>query len=134
VPRDTSLDDYWSLSFSPLLDKFSDDDLKVYLANELTLPFSQGCIYGCKFCAAQINRAEIFYNTRDNLEGFLGRASRLGITKVSYYATSLDFFQQAKKAPGHDVAHVVERLDAMSEVQAKYPHIKVTARVLARID
>lgn len=133
VKRETKLEDYWTLSFDEFLNRFDDEDLDVYLRNELTLPFSQGCLYGCRFCAAQIKQSETFYNTRDNLEAFLKKASALGIEKVSYYATSLDFFQQAKKAPGHDIKRLTERLADMVEVHRKYP-VKVRARVLSRID
>jgi hypothetical protein len=133
VKRNTDIEDYWELSFAEFLDRFDDEDMRVYLNNELTLPFSQGCMYGCKFCAAQVQQSETFYNTRDNLDGFLRKASALGIKKLSYYATSLDFFQQAKKAPGHDITRLTARLQDMIDVQSKYG-VQVSARVLSRID
>lgn len=127
----TEMADYLRAVISRQADKFSEDDLRVYLSNELTLLFSQGCVYGCNFCGAQIQQKEQFFDTRGNLDYLMGKAKSFGLSELSFYCTSLDFFQQA--LPGGNLAALTEKLEAIIELQEKYG-ITLKLRALTRAD
>ena len=112
-------------------EKFSEADLRVYLSNELTLPFSQGCIFGCNFCGAQVQQKEKFFETRGNLEFLMQKAKSFGLTELSFYCTSLDFFQQA--LPSGNLAALIKKLEDIIELQERYD-IKLKLRALTRAD
>jgi radical SAM superfamily enzyme YgiQ (UPF0313 family) len=112
-------------------DKFSEADLRIYLSNELTLPFSQGCMFGCNFCGAQIQQREKFFDTRSNLEYLMQKAKNFGLTELDFYCTSLDFFQQA--LPGGNLALLIEKLESIIELREKFG-IKLKLRALTRAD
>lgn len=111
--------------------RLTDTDLRVYLGNEMTLPFSQGCLFGCSFCGAQTKRRESFFDTRAFLDLYCGHAQRLGIPSLYLYCTSLDFFQQA--LPGGDLAQLTGRLEAVLEVSERYG-VDVGMHALTRAD
>ncbi len=67
-----------------------------YLRHEMPLVVSQGCKYSCKFCAARKGMREQFRNIdvfENDLRYLCAIARRKGIEQLSFYATSLDFFQ-----------------------------------------
>jgi len=113
------------------LDKFPEDDVMTYLTSELTLPFSQGCIFGCNFCGAQTRQKERFFDTGSNLEGFAVRAKARGIDELSFYCTSLDFFQQALK--GGDLQKLTQRLEHIIAVRER-TGVNFRLRALTRAD
>ncbi|MGP4114505.1 hypothetical protein ACTWP5_26795 [Streptomyces sp. 4N509B] len=113
------------------VDRLTDDDLRVYLSNELTLPFSQGCLFGCSFCGAQIQRRETFFNTRAVLDLYCRHAVRLGISSLELYCTSLDFFQQA--LPGGDLALLTRHLADVADVSREHG-VTLTLHALTRAD
>jgi hypothetical protein len=113
------------------IDKLSDEDQKAYLESELTLPFSQGCMFGCNFCGAQIRQREQFFDTAGNLEDYAIRAVRHGIGELSFYCTSLDFFQQA--LPGGDLSSLTHRLEKIIEIGRRYG-VRLRLRALCRAD
>jgi hypothetical protein len=131
VPRQvlSSLAGYMDVVLNKQIDKLSDGDLRTYLSHELTLLFSQGCMYGCSFCGAQTRQSESFYNTNDNLDYLMRRAQMLGLRRLEFYCTSLDFFQQA--LPGQDLGKLTTRLEHIIELQNKYG-IKLQLRALTR--
>jgi hypothetical protein len=113
------------------IDKLSEEDQRAYLTSELTLPFSQGCMFGCNFCGAQIRQREQFFDTAGNLEDYVVRAKRLGIDTLSFYCTSLDFFQQA--LAGGDLSHLTHRLGQIIDIGARHG-VKLRMRALTRAD
>jgi len=132
VPRNALIGkDYWNLSIRNQIEKFSDNDLKTYLSNELTLLFSQGCKYACHFCGAQTSKKESFFDTKENLRSYLNIAKRLEINELSAYVTSLDFFQQAFM--GGNPTKLKRQLQDIVEVQEEYG-IGLRLRALTRAD
>ncbi|GAB2621825.1 hypothetical protein GCM10027168_62170 [Streptomyces capparidis] len=114
------------------LGRLSEQDLRTYLTHELTLPFSQGCMFGCSFCGAQTQQRERFFNVRAHLEGACRLARRLGLSSLYLYCTSLDFFQQA--LPGGDLALLTGRLEVLVEVRERYPDLDLGLHALTRAD
>jgi len=123
--------DYWNISIRDQLDKFSENDLRTYLSNELTLLFSQGCKYNCTFCGAQTSMRETFYNTKGNLMAYFDIAKELGIDSLHAYVTSLDFFQQVLK--GGNTRKLKKQLEDIVNLQKEYS-IRLRLRALARAD
>jgi radical SAM superfamily enzyme YgiQ (UPF0313 family) len=119
------------INISKQIDKFPLDELNTYLSNEVTLLLSQGCMYGCSFCAAQNRQQENFYNTKDNLEYLLCKAKEFKINRTYIYCTSLDFFQQA--LPRHDLGVLKRILKEIIELQKRYG-TKLKLRALTRAD
>jgi hypothetical protein len=113
------------------LDKLSEEDLRTYLTSELTLPLSQGCIFGCNFCGAQTRQRERFFDTGGNLADFITRAECRGIRELSFYCTSLDFFQQA--LPGGDIHLLTSALEEIIEL-GRRSQVKLQLRALSRAD
>ncbi|MYW05901.1 radical SAM protein [Streptomyces sp. SID3343] len=111
--------------------KLSDADLRVYLANEMTLPFSQGCLFGCSFCGAQIQRRESFFDVPTHLDLHCRLAKRFGVSSIDLYCTSLDFFQQA--LPGGDIARLTRLLEGVIELRERHG-LDIGLRALTRAD
>ncbi|GCD97738.1 hypothetical protein [Embleya hyalina] len=114
------------------LDRLAEDDLRTYLTHELTLPFSQGCKFGCNFCGAQIQQRESFFNVRAHLDNACRLARRFGLSRLYLYCTSLDFFQQA--LPGGDLGLLTAQLEAVIAVEEQYPDIRIGLHALTRAD
>lgn len=74
--------------------------LREYLKYEMTLETSQGCKYGCKFCAAhkvkkeQLKDLAVF---ESDLRYLVRRAHEFDLRSLSFYASALDFFQNPDK-------------------------------------
>ncbi len=132
VRRETLVENnYWEISIREQLEKVPEEDLRIYLSNELTLLFSQGCRYNCSFCGAQTGRKERFYNTKDNLKAYFDKAEKLNIKELSGYVTSLDFFQQALR--GGDVGGLKRQLRDIVDLKEEYG-ISLRLRALTRAD
>jgi hypothetical protein len=127
----SSLSGYMDTNVEPQFRKFTQDDLHTYLSAELTLPMSQGCMFGCSFCAAQIRRRETFYNTFAAAGAYLARAAELGLKALHFYCTSLDFFQGALS--GQDIRPLIERLEHLIDLQERFG-IRLVLRALTRAD
>lgn len=123
--------EYWNISIKDQLDKFSEEDLRVYFSNELAVLLSQGCRYNCSFCGAKTGMKESFFNVKDNLESYLQKATELGIPQIRGYVTSLDFFQQAGKQG--DVNVLKGYLREVISLKRKYG-IEIKLRALTRAD
>lgn len=83
-------------SFIPAWKQIGEERMTEYLRHESTLVFSQGCKKSCKFCAARKGQAEIFREIgvfEGDLRYLAGIAQRQGLSKLEFYATNLDFFQ-----------------------------------------
>jgi hypothetical protein len=131
VPRYllSTLPGYMDIVLDRQIGKLPVSDLQVYLSHELTLLFSQGCMYGCSFCGAQTKQCESFYNTNDNLEYLIQQAKALGLANLEFYCTSLDFFQQA--LPGQHLDRLTGRLMQIIALQEKYG-VRLILRALTR--
>ncbi|TDC13069.1 hypothetical protein E1265_28615 [Streptomyces sp. 8K308] len=114
------------------LDRLPEPDMRTYLTHEMTLPFSQGCIFGCSFCGAQTRQRESFFNVRAHLENACELAERSGVDSLYLYCTSLDFFQQA--LPGGDLDLLVGRLETIIEVREQHPGLTIGLHALTRAD
>ncbi len=85
--------------------------LKAYLEKEMTLVISQGCHFGCRFCAAEKGKVEQFKPSeilREELCYLAKKAKEFDLKKIEFYTTSLDFFQNPKE--------VEDRLRVAAEV------------------
>ncbi len=84
------------LAFKNLREEYLD----TYLRLEIPLLISQGCVYGCHFCAAKKRTEESFvrmYQFEETLEYLVSEAQKRNIDEISFYASSLDFFQNPQK-------------------------------------
>jgi len=98
-------------SLIPAYEKISDEDFKEYLEHEFCLYLSQGCKYGCEFCAAnrtsidpvsgQLTKVTERYRNlqiiEDELKYMVARAQKLGISSFDMYLSNLDTFQTRAK-------------------------------------
>ena len=124
--------EYWNTSFGDQLDKLSREDLFTYLTkNESTLVFSQGCAFSCDFCGAQVGQRETFYNAESNLRDVVDRAKSLGISDLSFYCTSLDFFQDALRPQGN--GDLEKRLKSIAQIKDSNG-VGIRLRALVRAD
>ncbi|MFI1865178.1 hypothetical protein [Streptomyces jumonjinensis] len=114
------------------LDRLPEPDLRVYLAHEMTLPFSQGCLFGCSFCGAQTRRRESFFNVRAHFDTACRLATRFGVSSLYLYCTSLDFFQQG--LPGGDLDQLTGQLESIIELKERYPDLEIGMHALTRAD
>lgn len=133
VTRDqtTAVVGYWDVCIDRQVAKLPREHLATYLHNELTLLFSQGCIYGCLFCGAQTRQREQFFSTRRHVDFLCAEASALGLKQLNMYCTSLDFFQQM--LPGGDPALLVRQLQDLLDVKEQHG-IELRLRALTRAD
>lgn len=114
------------------LDKLGEPDLRTYLAHEMTLPFSQGCMFGCSFCGAQTRARETFFNVRAHLDAACDLAERFEVSSLNLYCTSLDFFQQA--LPGGDLGLLTTQLESVIEMKEQHPGLSIGLHALTRAD
>lgn len=100
-----------NISFKKAYDKISDNNLKLYLQNEISFYLSQGCKYSCSFCAA--NRSFINSQTKiknknseiyrdisiaiDDFEYLVNKAISFNIFNLKIYLSNLDLFQNPLK-------------------------------------
>ncbi|TDC74281.1 hypothetical protein [Streptomyces hainanensis] len=127
-----TLPDAMDVDLRTQLDRLPEPDMRTYLAHEMTLPFSQGCIFGCSFCGAQTKQRESFFNVRAHLENACELAERSAVDSLYLYCTSLDFFQQA--LPGGDLDLLVARLEAIVDVRERHPGLTLGLHALTRAD
>lgn len=123
-------ENYWETDISEQLEKISEEDMQLYLQNEITVPWSDGCKFGCGFCGARIKRKEKFYSS-SNYEAVLKQANKLGIKDLSGYVTSLDFFQQSLN--GGDSEQLKDQLRDTIRLNEKYD-VNISLRALVRAD
>ncbi|MFB7273469.1 hypothetical protein [Streptomyces sp. NPDC056244] len=114
------------------LDRIPEADLRVYLTHEMTLPFSQGCMFGCSFCGAQTRKRETFFNVRAHLDTACQLAERFGLSSLNLYCSSLDFFQQA--LPGGDLELLTGQLESIIELKERHPGLHIDLHALTRAD
>lgn len=99
--------------------------MREYLQNESALYISQGCLYNCKFCGAEKNQPERFKDLnifKEDLTTLANMAKSFGYTKLEFYASNLDFFQNPLA--------IVNYLKAIIEVK-KEVGIEIRLRCLA---
>lgn len=103
TPEETSL--------IPFYEKVPDEDFKQYIEHEFCLYLSQGCKYGCEFCAAnrtfcdpvtgEVTKVNERYRNlniiEDELKYMVTRAQKLGISSFDIYLSNLDTFQTPQK-------------------------------------
>lgn len=87
-------------SLRPTFANLREEYLDTYLRLEMPLLISQGCVYGCHFCAAQKRTDESFVQLsafEETLEYLVLEAQKRKIDEIAFYASSLDFFQNPQK-------------------------------------
>lgn len=103
APEETSL--------IPAYEKIFDKDFKKYMEHEFCLYLSQGCKFGCEFCAANrtfldpvtgdVTQVKERYRNlqivEDELKYMVERATKLGIKTLDIYLSNLDTFQTPEK-------------------------------------
>jgi hypothetical protein len=120
------LPDVYSTTVAPQINLIEAEKIMGYLSHEFSFFVSQGCKYGCDFCAADKGIPEQFNTTiREDLEAICQSASEFWVKNLNMYITSLDLFQNAGKFK--DV------LTIFADVSREY-EIKFTLRGLSRID
>lgn len=76
------------------------ENQRKYMQKEMTLEVSAGCGFNCAYCAARKHQNERFKNPEifeQDLKFQARRAKELGLTRLAFYASSLDFFQNPKE-------------------------------------
>jgi len=122
----TTMPPVYHVSVAGRIREMPSDEAKKYFENEFSFFVSQGCKYGCKFCAAKKKMPEQFSQTvKDDLEAICERAQENGIGRIEMYLSSLDLFQNPDKFK--DV------LKVFAGAREKYG-IDVRIRGLSRID
>ena len=93
-----------SVPLQPVWEKIGDERLLLYLSGrEFSLLLSQGCVFGCHFCAADKGVKEehrplgVFESDMNYLRS---KALEFGLIKLECYASSLDFFQNPEVVAG----------------------------------
>jgi len=98
-------------SLIPAYEKISDEDFKEYMEHEFCFYLSQGCKYGCEFCAAnrtfrdpitgEVSKVTEKYRNlsivEDELKYMVERAKKLGVNTFDIYLSNLDTFQTPQK-------------------------------------
>lgn len=105
----------YEVSLKKALKLIPDEEMKVYLKNEMTLFISQGCHFQCAFCAAAKGMREQFRSIdafKTDLEYLVQKAKSFGYQRLEFYATNLDFFQNPKK--------MLEYLKVVHTIQEEY--------------
>ncbi len=119
----------YEVSIAQRIKQMPDDSLKKYLENEFDFFVSQGCKYGCHFCAAAKNRREEFsehHVMQSDLEAICEAAGRLQVPKLNMYLSSLDLFQNPEQFK--------EVLGLFAHMRKKYRPIDIEVRGLSRCD
>ncbi len=117
----------FEISIVEIFKEIPENDLRLYLKSEITLFISQGCHYNCKFCVAVKGVKEKFKDInafKEELIFLAEKAKSFNYSKLEFYATNLDFFQNPKK--------VLEYLDIVAFVKEK-TEIDIRIRCLACI-
>src|SRR3989339_705026 len=115
-------------SLIPAYERISDEDMKEYLSHEISLYVSQGCIYGCDFCAAEHGKKEQYREmeiTEKDMNYLVARAKKLGLASISIYMSNLDVFQTPEQ--------ILEFAKAMSRVRKNNGGFELKIRGLAGI-
>lgn len=110
------------VSLIPVYESFSSEHMEKYLRHEFSLYLSQGCKFGCTFCAAK--RSKVDHTTgkttlvneiyRDldivdkDLRYLVMKAQNFGIDEISMYLSNLDLFQTPGKM--HEFAQRVNKI------------------------
>lgn len=109
-------------SLIPAYEKISDEDFQEYMEHEFCLYLSQGCKYGCEFCAANrtfrdpasgaVTQVKERYRNLDIIERELKymveRARKLKVDSFDIYLSNLDTFQTPEKLK--QFARIVENI------------------------
>ncbi|OGE77781.1 MAG: hypothetical protein A2751_01865 [Candidatus Doudnabacteria bacterium RIFCSPHIGHO2_01_FULL_46_14] len=80
----------------PVWQTMGDKRLRQYLSTEFTLVISQGCVFQCVFCAARKAMKEQHVHIsifESDMHYLAAKAFEFGISELSCYTSSLDFFQ-----------------------------------------
>jgi hypothetical protein len=94
-----ALPSVYQVSISRQINAMKPEKLKAYLTSEFSFFVSQGCKYGCDFCAAERSReghgvTERFSLTiGEDLKSILTKATELGVKELKMYMSALDAFQ-----------------------------------------
>jgi hypothetical protein len=91
-----TLPSVFNVSYAHAWETLDEKSIVTYLTNEMTLVVSQGCKHSCSFCAAKKGRLETFRELEvfeSDLRYVAYQAKSRGISKIRFYASSLDFFQ-----------------------------------------
>ncbi len=121
----------FEIGYSTTWKLLDEQSVKTYLENEMTLVVSQGCKLDCSFCAAKKKRSETFRDLahfESDLRYIAGEARRYGISRIKFYASSLDFFQSEIVARSE--VRIEEVLRVMARVR-KETGIDIQTRCLS---
>ncbi|MFC1597949.1 hypothetical protein ACFL2M_00250 [Patescibacteria group bacterium] len=100
--------------FWPVWKRLGLERMELYMRHEMTLVVSQGCKFNCSFCAASKSQRESFRAVgvfEADLRWMADAAKAAGLTRLEFYASSLDFFQNPNS--------VAELLRVMADVRAE---------------
>jgi len=113
---------WWTAPIHPVWEKMDQRLLLLYLIHEMTLVLSQGCHHKCLFCAAEWGMREQFKDLNcftADLRYLANRAKEFRLTKLEFYASSLDFFQNPDTIPLYLEAIAKVRRDTGIDVRIR---------------
>ena len=113
---------WWTAPIHPVWEKMDQRLLLLYLIHEMTLVLSQGCHHKCLFCAAEWGMREQFKDLNcftADLRYLANRAKEFRLTKLEFYASSLDFFQNPNTIPLYLEAIAKVRRDTGIDVRIR---------------
>ncbi len=100
----TSLPSAFETSMVPMLERLSETSRRRYLTSEFSLFMSQGCKFGCGFCAAAKEQREMYRtheSLRDEVTYICGYLQTIRHGELRVYLSNLDAFQHPKELEGH---------------------------------
>lgn len=120
-------------------EKIPDSIMKQYLDREFCFYVSQGCKFACSFCAAhrtfrnlagKVQKVSEVYRDhsilKKDLEYLVKRAKNLGLARLDFYVSNLDFFQSPQA--------LFEFGEIVSDVKKSNPGFGIKFRALATVD
>lgn len=127
-------------SHIPAYEKLAPADLQKYLEHEFSLYLSQGCKFGCTFCAAkrtmvdpvthEVTQVTEQYRNLDLVEGdmryLIQKAQAAGIKEFNIYLSNLDTFQTPDKL--HEFARRI------LTIKRDFPGFEIHMRGLSTVD
>lgn len=117
---------FLDISYSQVLRELGSEKLKLYLdGKEQSLIVSDGCVYGCTYCAARKLCRQSFRNTealKDDVSYMVEQAKGFGVM-FNYYASALDMCQES-------LEEMAERLEVIAKLWQELG-IKIPVRCLS---
>ncbi len=127
------------VSLIPVYESFSREHMEKYLQHEFSLYLSQGCKFGCTFCAAKRSKVdpmtgkasvvtEVYRDLNlvvKDLRYLVMKAQSFGINEISMYLSNLDLLQTPEK--------MYEFAKRVNKIKADFPGFNFRFRGLCTV-